>query len=469
MGLQEEIDKISAETVLSNSGPFTAKNLFESRFVIYDRFDFLLSQNEKEEALKLLEDYVLKFPSEREILMVIYCKLLNQLGDEETADAVGWLVVTINEIIQGFSKKLYHQPLIVENTHLLWRFGELVDQTLAVKTCQKLGLLNQKPVIPMPDLKVAAQSGLRVANSSFIPYMTEAFEFITEPSWANHLATIKHLSPFSSVMLKYSDTVWGSFHDNYPAIERLMKSKGLEPIRLDLHDNTKLAALTYLKDYGFKEGEKFVVLHLREEGFFDPEHHLFRNVNVKNYHKAIKYILNKGFKIIRLGHPKMEPLPNIEGLIDLTQEARPGHVDLFACSEAKFYFGSSSGPFSAALAFNTPVACCASLPYTKLRTNTVSELQPLYDMDTKKLLKYDEIKERKLQSLSTPVPLKHANVFPGELDQEQNLSLAKDIFDFIEGSSLIEENRGINEEKRELQMDLDCMLTRNSIELLRKN
>jgi putative glycosyltransferase (TIGR04372 family) len=469
MGIQGKLDEEIFESLISKEGSVTAQDLFYLRFQLYEQFDLHMANGDKDKILLLLERYVLRFPSEREALMAIYCRLLNEFGDEETANAVGLLVVNVNELMQDFSKKLYHLPFIIENNHLLFRFGEQVDQTLAVKTLLKLGLLDHKPVLPLPDLKAAASLGWRVANSSFVPYMQDSFEIITNQAWSKHLDKIKQVSPFSSVMLKYSDTIWGSFHDNYPAIERLMISKNLKPARLSLHDNTKLAALTYLKDYGYGEGEEFVVLHLREKGFFDPEHHLFRNVNVDNYQSAIEYILKKGLKIIRLGHKEMTPLQEMDGLIDLTQINYPGHVDLFACSEANFYFGSSSGPFSAALGFGTPVACCASLPYTKLRTNTISELQPLFDKTTKKLIKYSEIKERNLQNLSTPKPLEKANVFPGELNREQNLSLAVDMFDFMEGNSILEENIKFNPQKVQLGMDLDCMLTRNSLDLFRSS
>ncbi len=466
MGTEEKISSANLRLILDKETSFKAADLFFARNQIFKDFENHYRNDEKDAAVELAEEFVLKFPSEKDILMALYCSLLNNFGDSETADKIAMSIININEMLQRFGERLYHLPKILDNTHLLFRFGEMVDQTLAVKSLQCLGNMVDKPVIPVPDLGQLAKGGYRVANASFIPYMSDVFEFVNEPTLSAYMEKIKGFSPFSSIVCKYSENIWGSFHENYPKIERLMKSKNKKPARFKLLETTKLAALNFLKDYGFKEGDDFAVLHLREKGYFDPEHHIFRNVNIELYIEAIKYIIKNGLKIIRIGHPAMTPLPEIPGLIDVTKSKGTGHVDIFACSEAKFYYGSSSGPFSLALAFDTPVACCASLPYTQLRTNSVSELQPLYDSETSTKLNIKEIERRRVQTLSTPIPLKQANVFPGELSSEQNLALVKDILDFIEGGPLVKENKEFEKKKIRLGMDTDCLLTRNSLELL---
>ena len=117
------------------------------------------------------------------------------------------------------------------------------------------------------------------------------------------------------------------------------------------------------------EDDQFVVLHLREKGYYDAHQHIFRNINPLQYIDTVEYFLNQGIKVVRIGHEKMTPMFERDGFIDLTRRMRPDEVDIFLCGKAKFYFGSASGPYS--LSHNFGVPCCVTnaLDYGGVRPN----------------------------------------------------------------------------------------------------
>lgn len=113
-----------------------------------------------------------------------------------------------------------------------------------------------------------------------------------------------------------------------------------------------------LEELGISPDDWFVCVHAREHGWFketnayqlehpanyrhEQEDH--RNVDVRDYLPAIKYITSKGGKIVRMGDPSMTRLPEINGVIDYPfTEHQSLPMDLFLVSRCHFILGCTSG------------------------------------------------------------------------------------------------------------------------------
>ncbi len=113
-----------------------------------------------------------------------------------------------------------------------------------------------------------------------------------------------------------------------------------------------------LEGRGVGRDRWFVCVHMREPNYrfrdgLDQE----RNVDPKSYVQMIENIVKKqGGQVVRLGDPSMTPLPEMDGLIDLSRDEGSFPEQAFAASRARYFIGSETGPTQLASALKTPTA-----------------------------------------------------------------------------------------------------------------
>ena len=138
---------------------------------------------------------------------------------------------------------------------------------------------------------------------------------------------------------------------------------------------------------------KFVCLHIRTmnyKGTLDNENNGFRNASPESYIPAIKYLISKGFIVVRLGDVVPNILPNIDGYIDYANSSyKSEEMDIFLIKKSSFYFGTNSGIYDLALLLKTPMLTVnttemlAAKPYHRLdvmiykRVKSHTDRQPL--------------------------------------------------------------------------------------------
>lgn len=105
-----------------------------------------------------------------------------------------------------------------------------------------------------------------------------------------------------------------------------------------------------LCELGVDLGEPFVGIHIRES---ETANHL-RSQPVVSYIEPIKYLIQKGFKVIRLGNPSMTKIPDLSGLIDLSRHVNDKNLHAYVMAKAKFFISTTSGPGSIPMLFNVP-------------------------------------------------------------------------------------------------------------------
>ena len=181
--------------------------------------------------------------------------------------------------------------------------------------------------------------------------------------------------------------------------------------------------------------------------FADANRHQARNVDPNNYTEAINWLLKSGLKVVRIGNSAMSQLPSCPGLIDLTQYKPPGEVDIYLCGAAKFYFGSSSGPYSAAYNFGIPSALTAALLYGNGRPNTFKQCLRLKNTKTQQIMNFSEIEELGLNSCESSIVLEKNNLEPIFPDNDENLNFVKEMVEYLEKGSIYEINQKRANEK----------------------
>jgi len=115
-----------------------------------------------------------------------------------------------------------------------------------------------------------------------------------------------------------------------------------------------------LRRLGLKEESWFVCLHVREPGFFrdwNIEIESYRDADISTYTNAIETITNAGGYVIRMGDNTMTQLPEMYHVIDYANSSdKSDWMDIFLCSQCRFFLGTTSGLFVVSTIFNIPCA-----------------------------------------------------------------------------------------------------------------
>lgn len=134
-----------------------------------------------------------------------------------------------------------------------------------------------------------------------------------------------------------------------------------------LSDRHKQAARAQLSGL-LTDDRPFVVLHVRDSGFYGDKNRVTRNADVTTYLPAIEYLVKRGYTVVRIGDASAAP---IDHMIErcgryLVDYARAGVnsdlLDVYLLSECAFFIGCASGPWSLAIVLETP--CCNVNFYT---------------------------------------------------------------------------------------------------------
>ena len=113
--------------------------------------------------------------------------------------------------------------------------------------------------------------------------------------------------------------------------------------------NDKYEARRILEKH-LPQGRPFVSIHVRDTGFYKNEKQNTRNGDIFTYLPAIKYLIKKGFNVVRIGDPFMkdiEPMLVECGpyLFDYAcSEIKSQLIDCYLMSECVFFIGCASGP-----------------------------------------------------------------------------------------------------------------------------
>ena len=118
-----------------------------------------------------------------------------------------------------------------------------------------------------------------------------------------------------------------------------------------------------LKGRGLDDSRWFVGLHMREQGYvwrksIMPPH----NVDPQSYVPMVTRIIREqGGQVVRIGDPSMTPLPEMDGLIDLSRDPDSFPEQAFATSRARYFVATVSGPSVLPCVFGVPTALTNTL------------------------------------------------------------------------------------------------------------
>jgi len=234
-------------------------------------------------------------------------------------------------------------------------------------------------------------------NPCYIDYWKKHVTIIRSQDSLGDLAALeeKLTIPLNDV-LSFHDRTLDIYVADGTVYEKWAKKK-LPPL-LELKEDHATRGRACLRSLGIPEKSWFVCLHVREPGWRDnrSEREDFRNCDINTYYPAISAIVDSGGWVIRMGDPlSMTPLPKMDGVIDYAHSAEKSDwMDVFLCAACRFCIGTSSGVYTIASAFGTPVLMTNGLPYVNLYALTDRDMfipRLCRSRSKNQLLKFEEL------------------------------------------------------------------------------
>jgi putative glycosyltransferase (TIGR04372 family) len=165
---------------------------------------------------------------------------------------------------------------------------------------------------------------------------------------------------------------------------------------LRLRPDEQRAGNEALRRLGIPDGAWFVCVHAREPGYSADDERVqdYRNVDIHTFIPAMQEIVRRGGWCIRMGHPSVQPLPHLEGVIDYARHPmRSAELDVFLSASCRFMLASTSGLFLMSTAFGVPCALTNMVPTAAMGfgASDLSIPKLLWSERDKRLLEFDEI------------------------------------------------------------------------------
>lgn len=127
--------------------------------------------------------------------------------------------------------------------------------------------------------------------------------------------------------------------------------------KFKLNDVQREKGLDLRRKMGIPAEARIVTLYAREKGYFPTlSHHSHRNADIQSYIPAIKFLVEEGFYVIRIGDDKMHRLPDLGPQV-IDAPFHPAYTQLvepYFVSESSFMIKTLSGPDFLSMAFGIP-------------------------------------------------------------------------------------------------------------------
>ncbi len=138
-------------------------------------------------------------------------------------------------------------------------------------------------------------------------------------------------------------------------------------------------AKSWLKSKGWKEGEKFVALMVRDSGYLSAKtqsnnqsqiqkHHEYRNSDIASYVKAAEWLADRDVWVLRMGQKMLNRIPSDHPkIIDYAFETGASPLlDVWIIANCHFGIATLTGMDSIAVAYRRPIVFVNAMPIAHL-------------------------------------------------------------------------------------------------------
>lgn len=242
-------------------------------------------------------------------------------------------------------------------------------------------------------------------------------------------------------------------NENYQAGDRDIKGVfyNSELIHKFTYEEDKLG-YKFLEKFNISKEDKFVCLIIRDSGYknfqnssIDWSYHNYRDSKIHTYLTSIKFLLQKNYKVIRMGKIVNEKfLINNENFIDYPfLNEKSDFLDIWLIAKSFFCLTTDSGLSQVGIVFNKPMLFVNHLPYGDCRTGSpkiIELFKKLYYKKSSKFLSLrDQIKMNLIHTLNGNDYLNN-NIEIIDNSEEEILNAVKEIEELVSNKNNSEQS-----------------------------
>ncbi|HEX3486235.1 MAG TPA: TIGR04372 family glycosyltransferase [Micropepsaceae bacterium] len=246
-----------------------------------------------------------------------------------------------------------------------------------------------------PANRILLAPAEKVSNRDYLAYWDRYFTIVRDPELVDDLFPYQRM--IGDNFMAYPGAA-GTAEPWTRAAARAhigWARQGRAPLLKVSDEDMALGAKT-LAALGVPEGAWYVGLHVREGGYYGESSggmSTHRNAAVDDYLPAIRAVTERGGYVIRLGDSSMQPLPDMERVVDYAHSPeKSSAVDIFFCATSRFVIGTTSGLTTACLSFGTPMILvnCISNDWQLWSGDTDFIVKPVWNLREKRHLTFAE-------------------------------------------------------------------------------
>ena len=283
------------------------------------------------------------------------------------------------------------------------RFGRLNSERLGHYVFESLLYLHKKKEDKKKSIDIFYNQK-KVCNKYFYKLLKLQINFV--PFFIGSKVEIisnfffKEKNPFLVPRPEYSDRdLDGYFYKN--------------KIKFNIPQDDIVKGIEILKEMGLKKNDKYICLAVRDSNYLnknfpdkDWNYHNFRNCNIENFIPTIKFLIKKGYTVIRVGKdPEKKLNINIKKFIDypFTKYASD-FMDVFLPFYCHFYISTGFGADSLAGIKTKPILYVSYSPLgyiNSFQKKSLCIFKKYFSKNTKKYLSVKQIMKSNLSTLNS--------------------------------------------------------------------
>ena len=212
-------------------------------------------------------------------------------------------------------------------------------------------------------------------------------------------------------------------------------------------------------------------LYLKETKSLDKNFHDFRNFKVNSYDKTIKYLIDNGYSVIRVGKISENPI-NIKSdkFIDLTNQNYNEELQVLLIEKCYFFIGGSTGISQIPRLFRNPCLLINYIPFDLLEMtawskNSIFLPKKLFDLNKKKFLSFVEMNNLKYDIHYKGDFFKDKNLDVIDNSEDEILNSCIEMINFKKNGFLRSEKSIFTQNKFWQQFEDNIKLERNIFEI----
>ncbi len=205
--------------------------------------------------------------------------------------------------------------------------------------------------IEKKKLKFCLDDKSTIANKYLLKYLTKYIQIESKSKltknktklYLPHLFKLKNNNIIHNPAIHLSD------------LNQEWERKKMKPLFKLSDEDEEYYKNNFMKLFNLKPKDWFVCLHVREGGYKGSNR--IYDADINSYFKAINKINNMGGYVFRVGDNSMSKITSLgDKFIDYANSKyKSDKMDIILFAKCKFFIGTSSGPYTLAKVFGTPI------------------------------------------------------------------------------------------------------------------